>query len=65
MDGMSGTIVVEGMERYVPEIRELRERVIVVRGLSIEHDPNANALRRRVDIPSASGGKNTSLRKKL
>ena len=56
IDGMSGAIVVEGMERYVPEIRELRERVIVVRGLSIEHDPNANALRRRVDIPSASCG---------
>jgi FtsP/CotA-like multicopper oxidase with cupredoxin domain len=44
------------MERYVPEIRELRERVIVVRGLSIEHDANANALRQQVDIPPASCG---------
>jgi len=56
MDGMSGAIVVEGMERYVPEIRELRERVIVIRGLSIEHDANANVLRQQVDIPPASCG---------
>jgi len=56
MDGMSGAIVVEGMERYVPEIRELRERVIVVRGLSIEHAANANALRQQVDIPPARCG---------
>jgi suppressor of ftsI len=44
LDGMSGAIVVEGMERYVPEVERLRERVIVVPGRSIEHDPNAAAL---------------------
>ena len=31
LDGMSGAIVIEGMERYVPEVSQLRERVIVVR----------------------------------
>ncbi len=50
-DGMSGAIVIEGMERYVPEVRRMRERVLVVRGRSIEHDPDAQNLRRQVDIP--------------
>lgn len=64
LDGMSGAIVVEGMERYVPEIHGLRERVIVVRGQSIEHDPNADALRRKVAIPPTScGGEHEALRK--
>jgi suppressor of ftsI len=56
LDGMSGAIVIEGMERYVPEIERLRERVIVVRGRSIEHDPNANQLRKYVEIPSKGCG---------
>jgi suppressor of ftsI len=56
LDGMSGAIVIEGMERYYPEVERLRERVIVVRGRSIEHDPNAAALRREVEIPSKRCG---------
>jgi len=52
LDGMSGAIVIEGMERYVPEVKPLRERIIVVRGQSIEHDPNAAALMREVGIPA-------------
>jgi len=56
LDGMSGAIVIEGMERYVPAVGRLRERVIVVRGRSIEHDPNASQLRRDVDIPSKGCG---------
>jgi suppressor of ftsI len=30
-DGMSGPIVVEGIERYAPEVREMRERILVLR----------------------------------
>jgi suppressor of ftsI len=41
LDGMSGAIVIEGMERYAPRVRRLRERVIMVRGRSIVNDPNA------------------------
>ena len=52
LDGMSGAIVIEGMERYVPEVGRLRERVIVVRSRSIEHDPNASALVRDVEVPA-------------
>lgn len=58
-DGMSGAIVIEGMERYAPEVRSLRERVIVVRGRSIEHDPKAEELRKYVEIPSQTCGGET------
>jgi suppressor of ftsI len=56
LDGMSGAIVIEGMERYVTEVRRLRERVLVVRGRSIEHDPDATALRHEVEIPAKGCG---------
>jgi suppressor of ftsI len=56
LDGMSGAIVVEGMERYVPEVGRLRERVLVVRGSSIEHDPDATALKHDVEIPATGCG---------
>jgi FtsP/CotA-like multicopper oxidase with cupredoxin domain len=56
LDGMSGAIVIEGMERYVSEVGRLRERVVVVRGRSIEHDPNAAELRRSVEIPAKGCG---------
>jgi suppressor of ftsI len=52
LDGMSGAIVLEGMERYVPEVERLRERVLVVRGRSIEQDPNATTLEHDVEIPA-------------
>jgi suppressor of ftsI len=44
------------MERYAPQVRRLRERVMVVRGRSIEHDPNAAELRHEVEIPSKGCG---------
>ena len=56
LDGMSGAIVIEGMERYAPQVGRLRERVMVVRGRSIEHDPNAAELRRDVEVPSKGCG---------
>jgi suppressor of ftsI len=56
LDGMSGAIIIEGIERYAPEVTRLRERVLVVRGRSIEHDPNAVALIRDVEIPSEACG---------
>ncbi len=56
LDGMSGAIIIEGMERYVPEIDRLREQVIVVRGRSIEHDSSGAALMREVEIPAKGCG---------
>src|SRR6266566_7548383 len=51
LDGMSGAIVIEGMESYFPPLAGLPERVLVVRGRSIERDPNAAELKHRVEIP--------------
>jgi FtsP/CotA-like multicopper oxidase with cupredoxin domain len=56
LDGMSGAIVIEGMDRYVPEVRNLREQVLVVRAESIEHGPDATALLRRVEAQAFSCG---------
>jgi suppressor of ftsI len=52
LDGMSGAIIIDGMERYAPEIKGLSEQILIVRGQSIEHDSNADALKRRLEIPS-------------
>ena len=61
-DGMSGAIVIEGIERYVPEVRYLRERVLVVRGRSIKHDPKAGELMKFVEIPPKKcGGENEAI----
>ena len=38
LDGMSGAIVVEGIERYVPEVRNMRERILVLRNLVLPTD---------------------------
>ena len=38
LDGMSGAIVVEGIERYVPEVRGMRERILVLRNLVLPAD---------------------------
>lgn len=62
LDGMSGAIVIEGMERYVPEVERLRERVFVVRGRSIKHDPNAAELMSEVEVPAKGcGGENEAV----
>jgi suppressor of ftsI len=50
LDGMSGAIVIEGVERYAPQVARLRERVLVVRGRSLENDPRADELRRQVGV---------------
>ena len=56
LDGMSGAIVIDGIERYVPEVMNVRERVLVLRGRDLEHDPQAAALKRRVAIPKRPCG---------
>lgn len=54
LDGMSGAIVIDGIERYVPEIRNMRERVLVLRDRVFD-DAQASAaeLRSKVEIPAA------------
>jgi len=43
LDGMSGAIIVEGIERYAPEVRNMRERILVLRDFVL---PTAAAKRK-------------------
>src|SRR6266436_6608403 len=47
LDGMSGAILIEGMQSYVPALTGLPERILVVRGLSIAKDPHSSDLQQR------------------
>lgn len=38
LDGMSGAIVVEGIDRYVPEVAQMHERILVLRDLVLPKD---------------------------
>ncbi|MEY2498969.1 MAG: hypothetical protein QOD12_2525 [Verrucomicrobiota bacterium] len=50
LDGLSGAIVVEGVERYVPEVQQMRERILVVRDLVLPSD----AAKRKVVMESVA-----------
>jgi FtsP/CotA-like multicopper oxidase with cupredoxin domain len=55
-DGMSGAIVIEGMEHYVPEVHELQEQILIVRGQAISDNPQAASLLKRVGEPASICG---------
>jgi suppressor of ftsI len=52
LDGMSGALVIEGIESYFPALAVLRERVLVVRGRSVANDPPSLDLKQRVQLSS-------------
>jgi suppressor of ftsI len=52
LDGMSGAIVIEGMESYFPPLAGLPQRILVVRGRSLVNDPQAADLKHRVELSS-------------
>ena len=57
LDGMSGAIVIDGMDRYVPELRGLKERVLVLRDAELkQNDPASAVLASRVHLSRASCG---------
>jgi suppressor of ftsI len=58
LDGMSGAIVVEGIDRYVPQVRGLRERVLVLRERAVNPQDKTGVakLERLLGISSATRG---------
>src|SRR5882672_3748340 len=50
LDGMSGALVIEGIESYFPALAGLRERVLVVRGRSVGNDVQSKELKQRVEL---------------
>jgi suppressor of ftsI len=62
LDGMSGAIVIEGIESYAPAVAGLPERILVVRGLSVGTDPKSSDLKRRVEVgPARCGGESEAI----
>lgn len=60
LDGMSGAIVIDGIERYVPKLQHMRERIIVLREQVIGKDDPASAeLMRKVELPTKTCGSST------
>src|ERR1700719_2834128 len=56
LDGMSGALVIEGIQSYFSPLAGLAERVLVVRGRSIKNDPHSGDLEQRVELVSAPCG---------
>lgn len=61
LDGMSGAIVIEGMDRYYPELRTLRERILVLRSRELQKtDPARMSTLRNVSVPDQPCGTSSS-----
>jgi suppressor of ftsI len=56
LDGMSAALIVEGIENYAPQVRGLRERVLVIRAEALEHDRHASVARARVEVDRSPCG---------
>jgi suppressor of ftsI len=66
LDGMSGAIVIEGIERYVPEVMKMRESILELRDRTFEErDPEARLLRDVAEIPPQSCGSSTEHRERV
>jgi FtsP/CotA-like multicopper oxidase with cupredoxin domain len=61
LDGMSGAIIVEGIDRYYPELRQMRERVLILRDRDLDTETPAvrTTLLRQVEVPSDHCGAST------
>src|ERR1700751_320966 len=60
LDGMSGAIVIDGMDRYYPEIKYMREHILVLHDRVIEkNDPAAAGLMSKVQMPPTRCGQST------
>jgi len=57
LDGMSGAIVIDGIDRYVPEVRSIKERILILRDAELhEHDVVSSSLKERVQLSPAACG---------
>lgn len=61
LDGMSGAIVIDGIDRYYPELRKMRERVLILRDrdLAIEKVETRSRLLQQVGVPAEHCGSST------
>ncbi len=59
LDGMSGAIVIEGIDRYYPELRGMPERVLILRDRVIDDGDDSKRIRAQVEIPRNRCGTST------
>jgi len=59
LDGMSGAIVIEGIDRYYPELRDMPERVLILRDRVVDDDDDRKKIREQVEIPRDRCGTST------
>jgi suppressor of ftsI len=60
LDGMSGAIVVEGIDRYLPELRHMEERIMVLRDAELdEQGPQRSALMSKLSLQAQGCGSST------
>jgi FtsP/CotA-like multicopper oxidase with cupredoxin domain len=51
LDGMSGAIVIDGMDRYFPGIKNMKEKILILRDAELEHGgPSSAALKSAVQL---------------
>ena len=66
LDGMSGAIVISGIERYAPEVLGVRERVIVLRDKVVkEKDPGAPNSWKQVIAPVNACGQASGMPQRI
>jgi suppressor of ftsI len=57
LDGMSGAIVVDGIDRYVPEVRSMKERILILRDAELHPgDAASMALQQQVQLSASRCG---------
>jgi len=60
LDGLSGAIVIDGIERYVPEVQHMRERILVLRDQVIgKDDPASQELMRKIELSTRTCSSST------
>jgi suppressor of ftsI len=60
LDGMSGAIVIDGIERYLPELQHMQEQILVLRDQVIgKDDPGSSELMPGVELSNESCGTST------
>jgi suppressor of ftsI len=51
LDGMSGAIVIDGIDRYVPEVRKMKERILILRDAELhQNDSKSIEMKDRVQV---------------
>ena len=57
LDGMSGAIVIDGMDHYFPEIKNMKEKILILRDAELEKgDPSSPLLKSAVQLAAYSCG---------